>query len=258
MIIFNSDLDNTMIFSYKHDIGEHKRNVEQYQGREISFITEKTYELLQQVQEKVLFVPTTTRTKEQYERINFQIGKIKYALTCNGGVLLVDGIEDEEWYNKSLEMISGCKSELKKAQEYLEKDARRTFEVRNIKELFIFTKCNEPESVVADLKQILDLNQTEVFHNGVKVYAVPKALSKGIALQRFKQYMSANQTIAAGDSEFDVSMLREADLGLAPKALMEKFQFSSNVVGMEERHIFSESVLGYVLDYVEKNRIGDV
>ena len=43
MIAFFSDLDNTLIFSYKHDIGKEKRCVEIYQGREVSYITERTY-----------------------------------------------------------------------------------------------------------------------------------------------------------------------------------------------------------------------
>ena len=43
MIAFHTDLDNTLIYSYKHDIGPQKRNVELYQGREISYITEETY-----------------------------------------------------------------------------------------------------------------------------------------------------------------------------------------------------------------------
>ena len=39
MRIFFTDLDNTLIYSYKRDIGDAKRCVEVYQGREISFMT---------------------------------------------------------------------------------------------------------------------------------------------------------------------------------------------------------------------------
>ena len=51
MKILCTDLDNTLIYSYKHDIGIQKRNVEIYQGREISYITDKTYDLLKKVKE---------------------------------------------------------------------------------------------------------------------------------------------------------------------------------------------------------------
>lgn len=52
MKLLCTDLDNTLIYSYKHELGNEKKNVELYQGREISFITEKTYELLKKVNQQ--------------------------------------------------------------------------------------------------------------------------------------------------------------------------------------------------------------
>ena len=46
MKILCTDLDNTIIYSYKHDIGNEKMNVELYKEREISFISNHTFELL--------------------------------------------------------------------------------------------------------------------------------------------------------------------------------------------------------------------
>jgi len=63
MRVINLDLDNTLIYSYKHDIGDRKMNVEVYQGREISYVTEKTHERLKKIMSRCLVVPTTTRTK---------------------------------------------------------------------------------------------------------------------------------------------------------------------------------------------------
>ena len=50
-------------------------------------------------------IPTSTRTEEQYKRIDLDIGIVPYALVCNGGVLLVNGKRDREWYLESLQMI---------------------------------------------------------------------------------------------------------------------------------------------------------
>lgn len=41
---FISDLDNTLIYSYKKNIGGDTINVEVYEGREISFMTRGSYE----------------------------------------------------------------------------------------------------------------------------------------------------------------------------------------------------------------------
>lgn len=76
MYIFYSDLDNTLIYSYKHDIGSAKRCAEIYQGREISFMTETTGQLLTQIKDLALIVPVTTRTIEQYARIDMGIAEL--------------------------------------------------------------------------------------------------------------------------------------------------------------------------------------
>jgi len=246
MIVFHTDLDNTLIYSYRHDIGEQKRCVEIYQGREISFVTQETYRLLQRLSKQkseVLIVPTTTRTIEQYQRIDLGIGMVSYALVCNGGVLLVDGKEDTNWYRDSLERIKDSKSELDKALELLQTDTRRNFELRFIKELFVFTKCEEPEAVVGELRKMLNVDVVDVFNNGVKVYVVPKALDKGKAVERFRIYIGAEYVIAAGDSEFDIPMLEAADRGIAAPELAQNYPFSDKIQCPSMEKLFAEAVL---------------
>lgn len=250
MILF-TDLDNTIIYSYKHDIGIQKRNVELYQGREISFITDKTYDLLCEIRKKMLVVPTSTRTIEQYNRIDLGTGDFPYALVCNGGILLIDGKRDNQWYNSSLDMISESESDLKIALDYLEKDCRRTFELRFIEKLFVFTKCDKPEEVVEDLRHLLDAERVDVFNNGTKVYVVPKALNKGNAIKRFLVYIKSGKSIAAGDSEFDISMLKRADIGLCPSGFSEDFDIDFEVKEMSGQKVFSEEFLEECLKMAE-------
>lgn len=247
MIIFCTDLDNTLIYSYKREIGRDKTCVEIYQNREISFMTDSSYQMLKQVKEKVLLVPTTTRTLEQYERIDLGIGIPEYALVCNGGVLLVRGREDAKWYEESLKSVWDCQSELKKAEQYLQKDPNRSFEVRNIRKLFLFTKSEKPQESMKGLKRILNLALVDVFCNGVKVYVVPKRLSKGEAVRRFRERLGAEYVIAAGDSEFDVPMLKEADIAIMPEELNKRFHPGGNPVSIDESVVFSDRVLEYIL-----------
>lgn len=246
MIILHSDLDNTLIYSYKHDIGRRKKCVEIYQDREVSFMTEKSYDLLKSVNDKVVFVPTTTRTVEQYGRIDLGIGNIEYALVCNGGVLLVNGREDEAWYRESVRLTADCREELDKAQEILEGDIHRNFEIRNIRQLFLFTKSDAPEKSAESLVKMLDMERVDVMCNGVKVYVVPKKLSKGTALKRFREKVHGEKVIAAGDSEFDISMLREADVALAPAELADIYFINEDVIRMGENAVFSDNMLEYI------------
>lgn len=252
MIVFNVDLDNTLIYSYKHDIGPEKRNVELYQGREISFITEKTHELLTYIKEKLLFVPTSTRTTEQYKRINLGIGNVKYALVCNGGLLLKDGSSDEEWYKESKRLIRDSEAQLEIAHTLLKCDSRREFELRLIEDLFLFTKCSYPEQVVKDLKKKLDTSKVDVFNNGTKIYVVPCPLSKGKAIRRFQKYIGAEQILAAGDSEFDISMLQAADCGFAPHGFMKKYGIKGDIKEVSGESVFSEELLTLVFQYMKE------
>ena len=249
MKILCTDLDNTIIYSYKHDIGNEKMNVEIYKEREISFISNHTYELLKKVKEEFLIIPTSTRTIEQYERIDLKIGTFKYALVCNGSVLLVDGKKDKDWYKESLRLAKPSNLEVKKALEYLENDKRRTFELRHIEDLFVFTKCDEAETVVNELREYLDKNLVNVFNNKEKVYVLPTLLSKGKAIERLRKYLKAEFIIAAGDSEFDISMVEAADVGLVPYGFKSEFNIKSDICEMGKEGLFSEQLLRKCLQY---------
>ncbi len=246
MLIFNTDLDNTMIYSYKHDIGDDKICAEIYQGREISFVTSKTAQLIKEVNETVLLVPTTTRTLEQYNRIDLGIGIPKLALVCNGGVLLENGVENAEWYNESLRLTESAHDQLLLTEKILENDENRSFEIRNIRELFVFTKSEKPEESVENLKEQLDTDKVDVFNNGVKVYVVPKMLSKGKAIDRLREKLNPELIISAGDSEFDITMLNSSDVPIAPKDLADTANLPEKTIVVDEG-IFSEKVLERVL-----------
>ena len=71
---------------------------------------------------------------------------------------------------------------------------------------------------------------------------LPTSLSKGNAIERLRKYLKAEFIIAAGDSEFDISMVEAADLGLVPYGFKSEFNIKSDICEMEEG-IFSEQLL---------------
>ncbi|MBR1691395.1 MAG: HAD hydrolase family protein [Lachnospiraceae bacterium] len=243
MIIFFSDLDNTLIYSYKHELGPDKICVEVYQGREISFVTARTADLLKKISEKAVIVPTTTRTVEQYERIDLGMGTFPYVLACNGGVLLTDGREDSDWYEESLCLIADSAGQMERARTLMELDAHRTMEVRYIRELFLFTKSSEPKRSAERLKEELNPSSVEVFTNGVKVYVVPRNLNKGTAARRLRRQLGAEKVFAAGDSVFDLPMLEYADYAIAPKGLGLRERVDGSFMGIGEGEVFAERML---------------
>lgn len=222
MIVFASDLDNTLIYSYKREIGSHKKMVELYEGREVSFMTEKSYDLFSKVRQKVMLIPVSTRSIQQYRRISFpEQWTPEIAFTSNGGVLLRKGKVDLEWLKESKRLIQGAQEELECAERILERDEKRILDVRRVDGLFVFTKSSCPEKTNVRLKENLNGEIVNVFQNGCKVYVLPKILNKGMALQRLKKQLSIEYLIAAGDSLFDVPMLDTADKAYFPEVLGE-------------------------------------
>ncbi len=239
MYLFACDLDNTIIHSYKK-AQESDICVEKKDEKKLSYMTQKSYKLLNEIYEKrtdILFVPLTTRTMEQYNRINLLDSKFpKYALAANGGILLIDNCIDEKWYEESLEIIKDSLNELKLSMDILEKDKNIYMDIRIIDGLFVYTKSSNPKKTLSVLSENIDISKVDVFENGDKVYVISKKLNKGAAVKRLKEKLNIEKTICAGDSLFDISMLNIADIAVYPENL------KNNISNDNQNHIFNRDI----------------
>ncbi len=254
MIIFHCDLDSTLIYSDRYKISEKKILLEEYDGG-ATYITQKTLHGLSEINEKVIVVPTTTRSQKLYNRINWQGCTFRYALVANGALLLEDGISNPNWKKETEKLIEPSKDELEKAAKMLADDYRRSRAVDFLEDSFLFTKVRNIDDVVFELEKVLDLSKVTVRVYKEKLYVLPIMLEKGEALRRFKRYViekeklkeSAVQQLAAGDGDFDISMIREADVGMAHYKLKDKLKISpesnTKVVFMGENCIFSDEIV---------------
>lgn len=245
MKLFISDLDNTMIYSYKKDIGMDKILVETKDGKSLSYMTRKSYDLLNSVRNQYEFIPTTTRSLEQYLRICLNDNLLpRYALVSNGGNLLYNNKVDKKWHSDSLKLIENAEEELFKAVDILSRDKHVNFEVRRVDGLFVFTKSDDVIYSMENLKELLDLKVVDVLNNGSKVYVMPKALNKGVAIKRIKELTGIEYVVCAGDSEFDIPMLLEADVAFIPNDLDgELMGKHTNKIIFSSDTIFSDEIL---------------
>lgn len=216
-----TDLDNTLIFSYKRY--QQGICVETKEGRSLSYMTADAYHLLQKLVscKKNFVIPITTRSLEQYQRLCLlEQQTFELALTSNGAVLLHKGREDHAWRKESQALMADAVDELEKALVYLHQEANITLEPRFVDGSFVYTKSNQVEKTMENLKQQIDLDKVFIDNNGEKLYVFPKELTKGRALQRLHHRFGQTYTIAAGDSWFDLSMLQGADTAIIPKNSM--------------------------------------
>ena len=215
LTLFACDLDNTLIHSYKHRTPD-DICIELYQGREQSFISRRTVELLRDIFQKLLFIPVTTRSIEQYNRIKWLEGTSpEYAVVSNGANLLHNGKVDVEWQAETLKYIQPYNEELQRQCVWLSQ--REEYVIcRIVDDSFLFLKCNDNvdiDSIVSNLKDNTTLN---VQHTGRKIYLFPPTLNKGEALTRLKRKFNPGLTISAGDSTIDIPMLSLADTAYVP------------------------------------------
>ena len=140
--LFACDLDNTLIHSYKYRTDD-DICIEIYAGREQSFISRQAVELLRQIIVTTELIPVTTRSIEQYQRINWLDGtKPTYAVTSNGANLLHNDVVDSNWRRFFLDGINLYREELNLQFKALSLDKR--FSVcRIVDDSFLFLKCIE-------------------------------------------------------------------------------------------------------------------
>lgn len=246
MNIFFSDLDNTLIYSYKNNIGNEKILVEKKDDKALSYMTAYSYNTLKDINNIYNFVPITTRTVEQYNRIDFGFCP-KYALTSNGGNLIINGAADICWYKKSRELIADKEAVLQKAAELLQNDKHIIFDIRTVDGLFIFTKSENPTYTMSNIIANINTCDIDILNNGSKIYVLPKILTKGNAIKRLKEYLNINDAIyCAGDSLFDISMIEICDKSFVPDNLLPYISNKSNLT-VHNNGIFSDFILKNLL-----------
>ena len=227
-MLFASDLDQTLIYSHKtpisKEIDEQIRPVERLDDRFISYMTQRALCKLNEVSKRVVFVPVTTRTKLQYQRINFLDYDIthQYAVTSNGGKIFSEGVEDKDWSQLVLEGRDNCLAAWDLIEKF-DKISHPSWVIKDSGKLAddLFYYClidrdNIPVTELGAFKIWASENNWELSVQGRKLYLVPLNVNKKAAIHYIQEKEGISRVVAAGDSLLDLEMLKAADLALAP------------------------------------------
>lgn len=214
------DLDNTLIFSHRHDVGE-KMVVEYLDGKEQSYMQMHIYEMFCKT-EKII-VPLTSRTCVQYERIELPVFP-QYALLDNGGILLINGEKDEAWISDTFNLVS---EDLEKMR-CLQSELIQYGEIKWQDDLVIFLKLTNIEDSVV-VKNIAEDNNLLFFEHGNKRYICSKKMNKGMAIKRFRDRFNVEKAFMAGDSLVDADTAPFVDVLYLPFELKSEIPDDANV-----------------------------
>ncbi len=246
----------------KYPIRDAVTAIEYKEDEAIGFMSHHSIELLKQFHEKHLFVPVTTRAIYQYERIvAFQQWiQPKYAITSNGGTILVDGKPDDLWGQLIHEKVAS--TSLPK------EDLLQVFaEIRNdqwvekehyIDELFYMFHVNRqyiPYQELNGFEKRINAIGWGMFLHGRKLYVLPIQLNKALAVAHLQNYVEYDLHVAAGDSLMDYDMLMQAAIGYSPMhgELFDKQGNDSKVTWLTKKGAAStEELLGHLLAMTSK------
>ncbi|GHF93762.1 HAD family hydrolase [Streptomyces zaomyceticus] len=227
-VLVASDLDRTLIYSSAAlALGMPDAQaprllcVEVHESKPLSYMTEDAADLLAQLTGEAVFVPTTTRTRKQYQRIQLPGTAPKYAICANGGHILVDGVTDADWHASVLRRLAEECAPLSEIRAYLTAttDLSWVRKHRVAEDLFAYLVVERerlPEEWLARFGAWAEERGWTVSLQGRKVYAVPKPLTKSAAVREVARRIGATLTLAAGDSLLDADLLLAADRAWRP------------------------------------------
>jgi len=222
-MIFASDLDRTMIYSarFLNDYSGRVKAVET--GRYYSYMTELAAELLKRIAGKALFVPCTTRTVEQYRRVEFFQKELKpeYAIASNGANLLVNGVLDTAYRENILALLkSNCAAgrDILKEFNRLEGDGwvQPMRQADGVFHYCLIDRERAPVQELASFSVWANQQRWNVSIQGRKLYLVPQVINKWAALTRVMEITGDNKVVAAGDSLLDLPLMQGANYALSP------------------------------------------
>lgn len=223
-----SDLDRTLIYSAAAldlDMPDAQAPrllcVEVYQAKPLSYLTETAAALLTELASAALFVPATTRTREQYGRVRLPGPPPRYAVCANGGHLLVDGESDPDWQRTVARAVRAECAGLAEVRAHLvaTADPAWLLKERVAEDLFAYLVVERallPDGWVHELTHWADQRGWGVSLQGRKLYVVPRPLTKSAAVAEVVRRTGAERVLGAGDALLDADLLLAADQGWRP------------------------------------------
>lgn len=259
-LILAMDIDGTLIPSRKaHRDGD--ICVECINGEESGFLLQEMLQALKRLAGKARLIPITTRSIEQYLRIDWPDAiRPEESYPANGSVALrlgSDGILSCD----NIVSLESYESELNDLVQSLSRDAR--FRNSRIVDGSYVMAIIRQEWLEDDFSNIV-FNETKIrkYREGRKLYLFPLECNKGKAVEHIRSEYRDCEIFCAGDSKNDWTMaaysdeflfVDEADmnkLGCFEKAVIDKLEWLADkhfaeTIGQNNEPPFQETTMHF-------------
>jgi hydroxymethylpyrimidine pyrophosphatase-like HAD family hydrolase len=221
-----TDLDRTLIYSRRaietgDDVELALTAVERHEDKDASWMTTAAAQAFAALHRRALVVPVTTRTPEQWHRVRLPGPAPRYAITANGGILLVEGAVDHGWDAVVAAELAQV-APLGEIWEHASRVCRPewTVKLRNARGLFCYAVLHRKRVPFGFLAEAADWAQQRGWQlslQGRKLYWVPRSLTKSAAVAEVVRREEIDVVLAAGDSLLDADVLEAADYGIVAR-----------------------------------------
>lgn len=227
-MIIASDLDRTLIYSQRalEDLDglndfQTLKPVEKKDGKWIAFMTIPSFEILQNLGKHHFFVPVTTRTTEQYNRVKIFQDEISvlYAVTSNGAHILYKGRPDDEWKKRIDQKLQHeCILQAELIIRLEKEGFHFKGQLKQAENLFFYYILEN--RISSEFKQVInDMVFSfgwRVSQQGKKLYFIPKCINKGSAIEFIREREGIQTVVGAGDSLLDKDFLQHCQTRFVP------------------------------------------
>lgn len=223
-MIYFSDLDRTLIYSNKFINDETKQIcIEVLDGKEISYMSPESIKILRDILREKKFIPTTTRSIEQYKRIMFKNNGIdfEWSIVSNGGNILHNGQVFKEWNEVLKKRLESCVS-LKDMMEYFNTNYSKIegiTKIRDVDDIFFYIVVDREifkDILLNSFEEYLNKSGWNLYVSGRKIYFIPNVVTKEAAIEYLCRYLNDMEFEALGDSIMDINMLKASKKGYIP------------------------------------------
>ncbi|MFD6463772.1 HAD family hydrolase, partial [Streptomyces roseolus] len=201
-----TDLDRTMIYSRNAMSADQEVPtvcVEHLEGAPLSFMTTAAALRMQSLTEPAAVVPTTTRTIKQFTRIRLPGAPWRYAITSNGGNILVDGVPDMRWRIDVDAQVRAGGATLSEVSAELRSriDESWVTKFRIADHLFAYLVVKPkavPTGFLAEWDAWCQARGWSASQQGRKIYTMPRAVCKSIAVAEVRRRLTESGELTSG------------------------------------------------------------
>nr|WP_221247025.1 HAD family hydrolase [Gordonia humi] len=202
--------------------------VEIYRDAPLSFMTPAAVDALTALAARTPVVPVTTRTREQFERIDLPGSPFEYAVVSNGGRILHHGEDDVAWRRALERRLAAESAPLEQLHADLlgRIDDSWVSSMRIADDLFAYLVVDgdrQPADFVTDWQAWCAPRGWSVSQQGRKIYAMPVGVTKSAAIAQVRRRLIDDGALdadapilAAGDGRLDADLLVYADHAIRP------------------------------------------